>query len=229
MKYNISKTVTLMLTLLFIFNSAPLLAEERYVSDRLEITMRSGQGSQFKIIRMLKSGTPLELIEQDKSSGYSLMRTKRGTEGWVLNRYLMRTPAARTQLEQIKKQQGQLSHEKKKLAKQQQEGEDHLKNLEQSSKKLLINNRSLSKQLEEIHKTASSALAINNENKTLKARLMKIEREQQTLQQEYSALKDRTDRDWFMIGAGVLLLGIIAGLILPRFQWRRRHQDWGSL
>ena len=37
-------------------------AETRYVSDRLEIQMRTGKGTQFRILRMLPSGTALEVL-----------------------------------------------------------------------------------------------------------------------------------------------------------------------
>lgn len=229
MKHHITKLIMLIISFFIAFNTGLLRAEERYVSDQLKITMRSGQGAQFKILRMLKSGTPLTIIKQDQTSGYSHVKTKRGAEGWVLTRYLMSSPAARTQLEKINQQSSKLQQDKKDFQQQSAKTTTYLGDLEKNNKTLQINNRSLSQELEDIHKTASSAIAINNENKNLKSRLMKIERAQQNLQQEYNALKDHTARDWFMVGGGVLLLGIIAGLILPRFQWRRRQQDWGSL
>ena len=69
----------------------------RYVSDELEITMRNGQGLDFGIRKMLKSGTELAVLENDPS-GYSKVRTNDGVEGWVLSRYLVNNPSARDQL-----------------------------------------------------------------------------------------------------------------------------------
>ena len=74
------------------------LAETRYVSDRLEITMRSGTSTSHGILRMLRSGTPVEVLETDKKSGYSRIKTRSGKEGWVLTRFLMNGPAARDRL-----------------------------------------------------------------------------------------------------------------------------------
>ena len=74
------------------------MAETRYVSDRLEIQMRTGKGTQFRILRMLPSGTALEILEVDQENGYSRVRTPSGVEGWVLSRYLMARPAARDQV-----------------------------------------------------------------------------------------------------------------------------------
>ena len=63
-------------------------AETRYVSDRLEVTMRSGKSTGYGIVRMLRSGTAVEILERDKKSGYSHVRTKSGKKGWVLSRFL---------------------------------------------------------------------------------------------------------------------------------------------
>ncbi len=57
--------------------------------------------------------------------------------------------------------------------------------------------------------------------------MVSLERQLQTLQQENEGLRDRTARDWFMVGAGVVLLGIIVGLIIPRIRWRKKS-SWDT-
>lgn len=68
--------------------STPLLAsaDTQYVSDNLIIMMRSGAGGEYKILKTLKTGTPLEIIEE--GGDYYRVQTKDGTEGWVLKRYM---------------------------------------------------------------------------------------------------------------------------------------------
>jgi SH3 domain protein len=87
--------------------------------------------------------------------------------------------------------------------------------------------RNVSQELSEIKRTASSALALDSENKNLKGRVVSLERQMQTLHQENESLKDRTARDWFMVGAAVVLLGIIAGLIIPRIRFRKKS-SWDT-
>ena len=106
-----------------------------------------------------------------------------------------------------------LSEEKKMLA-------SNLDSLEGQS-------RSVGQELTEIKRTASSALAIDSENKDLKGRLVSLERQLQTVQQENQSLKDRTARDWFMVGAAVVLLGIIIGLIIPKIRFRKKS-SWDT-
>ena len=69
----------------------------RYVTDKLEIPLRSGQGTQFGIRKMLPSGAKLEVLEIDPA-GYSKVRTAKGTDGWVLTRYLNNVGSARDRL-----------------------------------------------------------------------------------------------------------------------------------
>jgi SH3 domain protein len=56
----------------------------------------------------------------------------------------------------------------------------------------------------------------------MKGRMISLERQLQTVQQENETLKDRTARDWFMVGAAVILLGIIVGLIIPKIRFRKK-------
>ena len=203
------------------------LAETRYVSDNLEITMRSGKGTSYGITRMLRSGTPVEVLEEDKEAGYTLVRVKGGKEGWVLTRYLMKGQAARDRLAAAEKSLAELELENRKMETSMAALTDEKAALEKEREGLEGQARNVSQELSEIKRTASSALAIDSENKDLKGRVVSLERQLQTLQQENEGLKDRTARDWFMVGAGVVLLGIIVGLIIPRIRWRKKS-SWDT-
>lgn len=203
-------------------------AETRYVTDELEIDLRSGTSLQHRILRMIPSGTQLEILERDEATGYTKVRTSSGVEGWILSRYLTTTPPARVRLADTEKKLTELEiQSRERMAKLSQSDQEFLKTSEELVR-IKDENLKLNKQLADIQRTASSALAIDAENKDLKNRLMQMEREQETLRQENMALHDRTARDWFMIGAGVLIVGIILGLIIPRIRIRKRS-SWDSL
>jgi SH3 domain protein len=202
-------------------------AETRYVSDTLEITMRSGKGTNFGITRMLRSGTPVEVLEVDEKSGYTQVRTKSGKEGWVLTRFLMNGRAARERLEKAEKNLAELELENRKLTTAMTALTEEKSGLEKNLEELEGESRGVNQELSEIKRTASSALAIDSENKELKGRMVSLERQLQTVQQENEALKDRTARDWFMVGAAVVLLGIIVGLIIPKIRFRKKS-SWDT-
>ncbi len=199
-----------------------------YVSDHLEIQMRSGKSTQHRIIRMLPSGTPLEVLEVDQEGGWTRVRAPSGTDGWVLSRFLMSGAAARDRLATAEKKLAQLDLENRKLQTTLKELRDEKEGVAKERAELDSSSRKLSQELEEIRRTASSALAIDAENKELKSRIVSAERDIHTLQQENERLKDRTARDWFMVGAGVVILGILIGLIIPRIRLRKKS-SWGEL
>ncbi|NOR40440.1 MAG: TIGR04211 family SH3 domain-containing protein [Gammaproteobacteria bacterium] len=204
-----------------------VVAETLYVSDTLEITMRSGKGTNFRIIRMLRSGTSVTVLEVDKKTGYSQVRTKSGKVGWVLSRFLMKGKAARDRLAAAEKELAELELESSKMKTAMTALTQEKAVLQTQLSKLDGESRNVSQELTEIKRTASSALAIDSENKDLKSRLVSLERRLQTVQQENEGLKDRTARDWFMVGAAVVLLGIIVGLIIPRIRFRKKS-SWDT-
>jgi SH3 domain protein len=86
----------------------------------------------------------------------------------------------------------------------------------------------LSKELDDLRRTASNAVALDNENRQLKEKLQEIDHENQSLVIENNALKDNSTRSWFLVGAAVLFAGILLGIILPRLKVRKKD-SWGSL
>lgn len=70
----------------------------RYISDETAITLREDKGMNAPVAALLKSGTRVELIEEDAAGGYARVRVAQGREGWVLARYLSTEPAARERL-----------------------------------------------------------------------------------------------------------------------------------
>jgi len=75
-------------SLFFVFVSSALIADAKtqYVSDELVINLREGKGNEYKIIKMLRNGTPLNILEEAEQ--YLKVRTAEGLEGWVLKQYI---------------------------------------------------------------------------------------------------------------------------------------------
>lgn len=203
-------------------------AQTRYVSDQLEINLRSGQSNSHRILHLLKSGSPVEVLETDAASGYSKVRAGNGAEGWVLSRYLTSTPGAREELEKLQKKFAALETENRQLKERSGSLREQQKTISEQQKNLDDNNRRLEQELAQIRITAGSALALESDNKRLKEQYLGLQSELQILQQETRALKDRSDHEWFVRGAGVVVIGILIGLIVPRLKFRRRS-SWDSL
>ncbi len=76
-------------------------AETMYVGDIVKITVRTGPGTEHKIITMVKSGQQVEVLQPDIH--WSEVLLKNGKQGWVLNRFLTTEKPCRLLLESLEK------------------------------------------------------------------------------------------------------------------------------
>ena len=205
------------------------LAETRYISDEFEVMMRRGPTLQNAITRVLNSGTAVEELERDTDSGYSRVRTSGGAEGYILTRFLMDQPSARSQLaamrerlDSLRGESGDQGRALDDLRQQDALNRSRIQSLESD-------NQALQAELAEIRRTAADTLRINTENTSLREKLSAAEINLATLEQENDRLARRREQNWFLIGAAVLALGIILGIVAPRLSSSRRNRYGGGL
>ena len=201
-------------------------AEVRYVIDNLIITMRSGQSTQHQVLRTWPSSTKLEVIESGEK--YSNVRGPDGTEGWVLNQYITPEPTARLLLATANKQLAKLKAENKRLKTEFSLVKDNEGTISKQQHKLKRESKKQMDELTHLRRVAAKPLKLENENQRLKKELLRLESEHDLLQQENQMLGDSSDQEWFLNGAGVIILGIIIGLIAPSLRMRKKS-SWGSL
>ncbi len=203
------------------------LAETAFISDELDIMVRSGESSSHRIIATLKSGKKVNILERNPDSGYSKVKLSDTRDGWVLSRLLVSTPSAKSQLKKLQSQlintQQEAAEAKEKLASL---SEQNL-GLDTRTSELEQLNTRLSRELEDLKNTASNAVEILQQRDLLQQRVVTIERELERFKRENDVLKNSDSQDWFLMGAAVLALGLLLGFILPKLSWRRKS-SWQS-
>ena len=224
---DISYKSVFIITLFSLFFSMTVSAKVKYVSDELVINMRSGKGNSFKIIKIIKSGTPLTILEKD--SGYTRAKTPKGVEGWVLSRFLINTPVARTLLAKAQKNVAQMKEKYDVMESELSTIKNERDILSSSEAKLLSNKETLNVELAKLQKIAARPMQLEAENDKLRNELVEIEAENRLIKQEYQTLEDNSDQEWFMTGAGVLFGGMILGLIFPKLRSGQRKANWNRL
>ena len=221
-----SKTKKIFLALCLFLLANSVFAETRYVVDQIVITLRSGQSNQHQILRTLPSGTKMEILETGEK--YSRAQLADGTEGWVLNQYITATPIAKHRLATAQRKLADLETENTRLKKE--FSTINIKEGEVSSQyaKLKKEDKKLNEELNRLRRVAAKPLQLENENTRLKKELLDLENEHELVQQENQILRDSADREWFLTGAGVIILGIFLSLIAPSLRPRKKS-SWGSL
>jgi SH3 domain protein len=220
------RQILLLLTLLS--SAAVAQAEDtRYITDVFEVTMRSGTSTTNSIVRLLRSGEAVTLLEQDLVSQYSLVESGDGKKGYVLTRFLMDAPAAKQSLRELKESYAQ---QRQRLDQQSQQIIDLEKSLEQEqadTNALKTTLRASEQELSEVREATRDTLNILEQNKRLQAVVDQLRQEKTELSDVNAKLSDSTQIDWFVRGSAVSLIAFIIGILVTRIRWRKQD-SWGS-
>jgi len=202
----------------------PAYAEKRYASDQIEVLLRTGPSHQHAIVRMLKSGVVVEVLEHDKSKGYSKVRSKGGAEGWVLSRHLMAEPSARELLENLSLLVSGAESKVDSPGAQASLIRLEFETLTKQVATLEKDNQFFQDELANIRQTAANAIALESQHQEMLQQTSVMSTKLAQLEQENATLSSHIQRDWFYAGAIVLVVGLLLGLLIPRIQWRKRSR-----
>jgi SH3 domain protein len=199
--------------------------QTRYVSDKLSIELRRGPSNEYLIMRNLEAGTQVEVLEQN-DDGYSRIRLAgQDTEGWVLTRFLTTETSSRDRLAVAERSLSNSRTRVAELEKQVAELDSELGATKTNLDQTRTSQSEVSQELASIKTAAANVIEIRDQNESLSQTLVDRERQVEQLTAENAALRGRNNQNWFIVGAGVLLGGIIIGLVAPSLR-RKRRSDW---
>ncbi|MDO6683005.1 TIGR04211 family SH3 domain-containing protein [Oceanobacter sp. 5_MG-2023] len=196
---------------------------KRYVTDTLWLQLRSGPSAQHRIIQALKSGEHLTLIGENTDAGYSLVRTSKNNEGWVLTRYLDNQPTAREHLVVVNQELERTKAELTTATERLQALETEVKGLRSERSDLEQKTVQVTQELNNIREVSSGALALDEKARKLSTRNQELEIQLEAISVENAQLREDRDLNRLIYGGGLVFLGILAGLILPSLRGGRKH------
>lgn len=184
-------------------------AATKYVDDLHQITVRKGPGIKYRVMETVSSGTKFETLKTE--NGWTQVRLADNREGWVVNRYLTNDIPDSKKYEILKAKCEPL--------------EKRVNELEEENSTLRANNQLLSRKMgqsqdelaeirskyEELKEASADVLKLKNENETLARQLEEKKQKIASLEAKISDALLSEALKWFLIGAGVLLVGIILG------------------
>ena len=216
-------------TLLILLLLAPpaALATTKYITDEFEVTMRSGTSTANSIVKMLRSGAPVTVLDEDLASQYSLVESEDGKQGYVLSRFLMDRPAAQQTLEVLEQQFAEQRARVEAQAEELRGLEAALAQARSDNETLKNTLRASEQELSSVRSAAANTLDILDQNKQLQSVVGQLQQEQARLVEENAELRDSTRLDWFIRGGAVSLIAFVIGILVTRIRWRKQD-SWGS-
>ena len=224
MKLKLFNLSLLLVSAIGISANAP--AATRYITDEFEVTMRSGTSTSNNIIQLLKSGEAVTILE-DEVDNYSLIESSTGKKGYVLNRYLTDSPSSKFQLEKITLKSAEQRNTNALLQSEIQKLQTDLEAERSDGTRLNNSLLATENELSMVKDAAADTLGIVDKNKQLQAVVKNLTENNSILSEENKALKDNSNMDWFIRGAGVSLIAFVLGIIITRIRWRKQD-SWGS-
>ena len=176
-------------------------AERRYVSDTLIITLREAPNSDGRALRTLRTGAPVEVLEE--SGRYLRVQTEAGEEGWVADQYITPETPKSIIIAQLKDEMNRLRGKIKEYEGAENPFLDKLKAAEESY-------------LQKGNELEQSAAKLVDERNKLKAANAGLNTELRNLQKQIQTLRGSGKLRWFLAGAAVFCLGLIAGQVSRR-------------
>lgn len=188
-------------------------ADTKYVTEDLRITLRTGPGSDRKIIAMVPSGDAVELISPGEE--WSEVRYD-DKQGWVLTRYLTDKVPPAIALARLQKQYDDLLAEhqqaRQRLEQISEQNQDLSGTLNQTQSEL----GKLSKAHQTLKAESTEYLKLKaNYEKTVKA-LKAAEAKYNEIDSAFNKLANNQLNRGLLYGGGLVFFGLILGFILKR-------------
>jgi SH3 domain protein len=190
-----SLKMLLSLSFVFLFFLSPADAEDMYVTGITNITMRTGPGTEHKIVAILKSGTKLSIVQYQ--SDWSEVQTSNGKQGWVLSRFLTQKIPDALKVDKLERENKTLL--------------SRLSTIEEENKTLTIKNAALIQVEEQYRKLKEES----KEYLDLQQKYNKVIKEFEEQKNKVEKREGESHKEiqmWYLIGPGVAIVGFIFGL-----------------
>jgi len=189
--------------------------EVNYISDVLNVPLRSGPSTAHRIIhRGLPSGTQLTILATDEDAGFTQVRTDGGLEGWVTSQYLIGEPIARVKLAATEKRLEGLKAEIDKEREARVSIQSEYKETEANNRKLNSEVQALTKELEELKRISADPINEHAHNVELTQQNQRLVGELEKLSSMTRQLKDNVQLEWLLYGGALVLIGLLLGVVL---------------
>ena len=194
--------------------------EQRYVEDTRAVPLREAAGLDQKTLLDLPTGIPVIVVQEQRETGWALVRTREGIEGWIPLRFLKREPGARYQVVNALRLLGQPDDGSVTLTAAIEQGRKELSDMAAARD-------ALQAELAELKQVSSNATQLDASNRELSEQVHVLKNRIGVLEADNQRLRDDSWQKWFINGVWATGIGGLLTLLLPRLIPRRkRRSEW---
>ena len=187
-------------------------ADTQYVSDMLVLTIRDNPDKDANILGSLKTADPVEVLEA--GDRFMRIRTQEGLEGWVQKNFIS---ADKPKAIIIKEMKNEISRLKAKIEEFENNRDADLNAIRASRQDDKLKIEQLTEKYNNLLKESKTKIAaLTGERDKLKAINTELNIEVDNLTQDLNSHPKTKRIQYFLAGAGVLLLGFFLGLSSKR-------------
>ena len=202
--------------------------DTRYVSDRVLVPVRSGAGSDFRIVNSgLPSGSALLMFGESEDGKWAEIETRGGTRGWMPSQFLQAEPTASLLMNELKLNLEQLRSERDRAVSQLNQRSSAADEADDTILTLRSELEAAANELTEVKRVSAAALDLDALNQQLVAEVESERSDADLLRLENVRLRERIANNQILDGALAVLLGVILAVVTPRL-WpsKKRHDGW---
>lgn len=201
----------------------PAQARTMYVTDTLNIAVRAQKNIAGRnIVRMLPSGTALEVLDTD--STWARVRLADGRQGYVELQQLIEREPYQVTAERLHKETEPQRERVQTLTQQLAALREEHQRLQKSSGSQETQLAEISKNYERLRQDTTQVVQLQTEHTALQQAHRTLQQEHAALRAAHASLQQSSKLLWFLCGAGVVFAGWFLGMTGERWRGRSRRQ-----
>ncbi len=216
-----SPTVTLLLSLSLLLPATAALAETRYISDQLVVSVRSDTGSNYKSLESLRTDTPVEVLKD--AGAFVQVKTEKGIVGYIPDQYVTQNIPKSRQISELTRQLAELQaqHEKERAAWQKSAGpmtseQSDVEALSQELQQTKLELEKVSSDYKTLREGSQDVLNLMSSYEAQTEDNLRLSHEVAVLQKENNSFHRSNMIQWFLAGGAVFFFGWLIGKISRR-------------
>lgn len=151
-----------------------------------------------------------------------------GLEGWLQTQYLIMEPVARDQLITVEKELSRLKNRNQQTLIELEEFTSREADITESNTSLQSKNDALTDELNNLTALAANVIAIDEQNKQYLEEHDSLLIEIDALSVANQSFQDTSNQQWFLRGAGIILVGLLIGFWTSRKLYNKRSSTGWS-